>query len=158
MESNVTLRPPIETDIALFFEHMQDREAQQMAAFTSDDPSDRDAHNAHWARIMANERIMIRTIEVSSVVAGYIASFYRGEELEVTYWIDRLYWGKSVTTKALRLFLDNQTDRPMYARVAFDNVASVRVLEKCGFNESRRERGYANARACEIEELVMKLA
>jgi RimJ/RimL family protein N-acetyltransferase len=45
----------------------------------------------------------------------------------------------------------------MHARVAADNHASRRVLEKCGFRVIATERGFAGARAAEIEELVLRL-
>jgi RimJ/RimL family protein N-acetyltransferase len=47
--------------------------------------------------------------------------------------------------------------RPLHARVASDNVASRRVLEKCGFRLIATERGFAEARSGEIEEFVMRL-
>ena len=45
----------------------------------------------------------------------------------------------------------------MNARVASDNVASRRVLEKCGFRVIATDRGFAEARSAEIEELVLRL-
>jgi RimJ/RimL family protein N-acetyltransferase len=47
--------------------------------------------------------------------------------------------------------------RPLHARVAYDNVASRRVLEKCGFRVIRTERSFAEARSGEIEEFVLRL-
>jgi RimJ/RimL family protein N-acetyltransferase len=44
-----------------------------------------------------------------------------------------------------------------YARVAADNVASLRVLENCGFHVIATERSVAEARSAEIEELVLLL-
>jgi len=41
--------------------------------------------------------------------------------------------------------------------VAKDNIASVRVLEKCGFVISGYDQGFANARGEEIEEVIMIL-
>jgi ribosomal-protein-alanine N-acetyltransferase len=38
-----------------------------------------------------------------------------------------------------------------------DNVGSIRVLEKCGFVKVGEERGFANARGMEVEEVVMEL-
>jgi RimJ/RimL family protein N-acetyltransferase len=46
--------------------------------------------------------------------------------------------------------------RAFYTRVAKDNVGSIRVLEKCGFTVRGQEVGFANARAAEIEELVLR--
>jgi RimJ/RimL family protein N-acetyltransferase len=47
--------------------------------------------------------------------------------------------------------------RPIYARVAKDNVASLRVLEKCGFTITGQAKGFANARGEEIEEWILEL-
>ena len=46
---------------------------------------------------------------------------------------------------------------PLHARIAYDNVASHRVLEKCGFRVIATERGFAQARSAEIEEFVLRL-
>ncbi|MGY3201486.1 GNAT family N-acetyltransferase [Streptomyces sp. TE5632] len=43
------------------------------------------------------------------------------------------------------------------ARAAADNTGSVRVLEKCGFEVVGEDRGFANARGAEIDELVLRL-
>jgi RimJ/RimL family protein N-acetyltransferase len=78
-------------------------------------------------------------------------------EREVSYWIGKEYWGRGIATKALTLFLEELKVRPLYARAAKDNVASLRVLAKCGFKVVGEDRGYANARGAEIEEYVLKL-
>jgi RimJ/RimL family protein N-acetyltransferase len=89
-------------------------------------------------------------------VAGTIGSWGGPEEREVTYWIGRSFWGKGIATGALRAFLTVDPARPLHARVASDNVASRRVLEKCGFRVIAHERGFAEARSGEIEELVLR--
>ena len=63
-----------------------------------------------------------------------------------------------VATKALAEFLGHVPVRPLYAPAAKDNVASIRVLTKCGFCVTGEERGFANARGSEIQELVLELA
>jgi RimJ/RimL family protein N-acetyltransferase len=75
---------------------------------------------------------------------------------EVTYWIGRSYWGKGIAT-CLNAFLTVDPSRPLDARVAYDNVASRRVLEKCGFRVIATERSFAQARSAEIEEFVLRL-
>jgi RimJ/RimL family protein N-acetyltransferase len=55
------------------------------------------------------------------------------------------------------LYLEHVSKRPIYARAAKDNVGSIRVLEKCGFTLAGQEKGFANARGKEIEEVVMVL-
>jgi RimJ/RimL family protein N-acetyltransferase len=158
----VSLRAVIPSDLPAIFTHQLDTEACRMAAFTADDPTDRAAFDAHWAKIFASDTVIVRTVVVrgeagAEHVAGHIASFLRGEEREVTYWIGREFWGRGVATWALRLLLEEDGTRPIFGRAAADNKPSIRVLEKCGFVEARRERGFANARGEEIEEVVMRL-
>ena len=47
--------------------------------------------------------------------------------------------------------------RPIYGRAAKDNVASIRVMENCGFRISGYDKGFANARGEEIEEAILEL-
>ena len=47
--------------------------------------------------------------------------------------------------------------RPLYGRAAKSNLGSIRVLEKCGFELVREERGFANAHGEEVDELVFLL-
>ncbi|MDQ3537205.1 MAG: GNAT family N-acetyltransferase, partial [Actinomycetota bacterium] len=42
------------------------------------------------------------------------------------------------------------------ARAAKDNIASIRVLEKCGFTVSGEDRGFANARDAEVDEFIFR--
>ena len=90
-------------------------------------------------------------------VAGTIGSWGESGEREATYWIGRSYWGKGIATDALNAFLAVDRSRPLHAHVASDNVASRRVLEKCGFRVIATERNVAEARSAEIEELVLRL-
>ena len=156
MSLKVTLRDVRDEDLDTFFAHQQDEVAVQMAAFVSEDPSDRGAFDQHWQKIRAHEQIVIRSIEVEDRLVGHICSFVGFGELELTYWIDRADWGRGIATAALASFLEEQTDRPIFARASKDNVGSIRVLEKCGFEHLRDERGFANARGEEIDEVVYR--
>jgi RimJ/RimL family protein N-acetyltransferase len=135
-----------------------DREATYMAAFTARDPTDREAFAAHWDRILADETVMVRTVLLDAQVAGYVLSYETSGRPEVTYWLGKAYWGRGLATRALARFLahENRT-RPIYARVARDNAASRRVLKKCGFKVIGEDRGFANARGQEIDELILEL-
>lgn len=144
-------------DVRFFFEHQLDPIANYMAAFTSSDPTDRDAHAAHWKRILADKTVKKKTILLSGTVAGHIASFDRAGKREVTYWIGTEHWGKGLASAALAAFLKHETKRPLYARAAADNVASIRVLEKNGFSVCGENRGFANAREEEIDEYLLVL-
>jgi RimJ/RimL family protein N-acetyltransferase len=153
----IRLRAPIDSDIPIFFEHQREADAMRMAAFTSKDPNDRGAFDAHWKRVRGDD-VRIRTIEADGEVAGYVASFIRGDVREVSYWLGSAHWGRGIATSALAKFLgEEETRRPLVGRAASDNVASRRVLEKCGFVVDHHERAFANARGEEIEEVVMRL-
>ena len=78
-------------------------------------------------------------------------------EPEITYWIGKDFWGKGIATDALKQFLEIEKTRPIYGRVAFDNLGSKRVLEKCGFEQIGTDKGFANARGKEIVEFIYKL-
>ena len=153
----VDLRPVQDGDLDAFFAFGQEPDAVRQAAFTAPDPTDRAAFDAHWQRIRAHDGVTLRSIDVEGTLVGHIASFVRGDEREVTYWLGQQFWGKGFATMALDAFLDLEPARPLYARVAADNDASLRVLTKCGFTVCRHERGFAEARGEEIDEIVLVL-
>jgi RimJ/RimL family protein N-acetyltransferase len=157
MSSNVILRDVNEDDLPIFFEQQSDTTANYMAAFTAKDPSDKVAFKAHWEKILDDERIIKKTIIFNGQVAGQVSSFEQFGEPEVSYWIGREYWGKGVATRALSQLLDYVNIRPIYARAAKDNIASIRVLEKCGFKICGEDKGFSNARTEEVEEYVFQL-
>ena len=151
------LREVRDEDLAVLFEQWADPVAVHMAAFTAPDHMDWDAFERRWSRLRADETVLAKVIAVDDDVAGTIGSWGDSGEREVTYWIGRSYWGKGIATDALKAFLAIDRSRPLHARVASDNVASRRVLEKCGFRVVATERGFAEARSGEIEELVLRL-
>ncbi|MGW7267672.1 GNAT family N-acetyltransferase [Streptomyces sp. NPDC054842] len=152
----VALRPVHDSDLPVFFRLSNDPESHRMAAFTVRDPADRERFDAHWRRVRASSAV-VRTVLADGDVVGSAAVYGEPGELEVTYWIDRAYWGRGIATAALRALIAAVPERPLHARAAADNAASVRVLEKCGFRETERTHGYAEARAEEIDEVVLVL-
>jgi RimJ/RimL family protein N-acetyltransferase len=151
------LRNTIDNDLPVFFAHQLNPVANQMAAFTAKDPTDNNAFMAHWEKICADEDIMIKTILFENEVAGYVLTHGWFGEPEVSYWIGNAFWGKGIATNALTAFLKLQPIRPLFARVAFDNIGSRRVLEKCGFVVSGKSMWFSNARGKEIEEIILVL-
>ena len=151
------LRDVRDDDLAIFFEHQMDPTASHMVAFTTRDPTDRDVFMAHWAKTHNDEDVKIRTILFDEKVAGYVAQFARLGKPEVCYFLGKEFWGKGIATAALSRFLAGIKIRPLYAGAAKDNIASIRVLEKCGFAIVRQERNFAKARGAKIEEVVLKL-
>jgi len=154
----ITLRDVTDADLPIFFDQQRDLTYNHMAAFTHKDPDDRAAFDAHWKKIRANPEIKNLTIVFEGQVAGHIASFVMGGDREITYGIARHLWGRGLATEALRAFLAVDTDRPLRARAAKDNVGSLRVLAKCGFEVTGEDIGFANARGQEIEEVVLRLS
>lgn len=154
----LSLRPTQAADLPILFEFQTDVEATQMAAFTSPDPFDREAYLTKWTRLIADPTIIARTVVLANgSIAGSVGSYIMHDERQVTYWIDKSRWRQGLATTALLLFLDELKIRPLYARAAFDNNGSMRVLEKCGFVVHAHERGFANARGAEIAEVVFVL-
>lgn len=153
----VTLRDVTESDLTVFFQRQQDPVANQMAAFTAEDPSNWAAFQDHWSRILADEGIMTKAILLDQEVVGHVGTFEQFGEREVTYWIAREHWNKGIATAALSQFLPRIPTRPLHARAAKDNIASRRVLEKCGFAITGEDHGFANARQAETEEFIFTL-
>ncbi len=129
--ANAQLRDVVPDDLPVFFEHQSDLDAARLAAFP---PRDQQSFMAHWRRTLDDDTVLAKAILVDGQVAGNIVSFiYTGQRREVGYWLGRKFWGRSIATRALELFLELEITRPLYAFAAQHNAASIRVLEKCGF-------------------------
>ncbi|MFF1544485.1 GNAT family N-acetyltransferase [Streptomyces sp. NPDC058291] len=152
----IALRRVHDSDLPVFFRQLNDPESLVMAAFTPKDPADRDAFDAHWSRIRASSDVL-RTILADGDVVGSAAVYGLPGEREITYWVDRAYWGRGIATAALSALLAEVRERPLFARAAADNAGSLRVLEKCGFRATARAVGFAHARGRETEEIVLRL-
>lgn len=152
----VAVRPLEDRDLDLIFDQMRDPESVHMAAFTPADPDDRAAFDAHMARVRARPDVTSLAVTCDGELAGHIASFVVDGDTEVTYWIGRQWWGKGVASRALELLLELNPVRPVHARAASDNVASLRVLAKAGFVPVGREISFASARGTEIEETILR--
>jgi [ribosomal protein S5]-alanine N-acetyltransferase len=156
--NNITLTETKEEDLNSFFQFQLDNEAIYQAAFTSKDPNDKTAYMQKHKKLLMDPTINTRTIKVNDEIAGSIAKFVMENEAEITYWIDRKFWGQGIATTALMAFLKIERIRPIYGHTAFDNYGSQRVLEKCGFVKIGMGKGFANARQKEIEEYIYKLS
>jgi RimJ/RimL family protein N-acetyltransferase len=125
-----------------------------MAAFPS---REREAFLAHWSKIMADDSVITKTILYDGQVAGNMVSFVIGGEREVGYWLGKEFWGKGIAAQALVEFLDTIEMRPLYAHVAKHNIASRRVLEKCGFQVIGDDLSFSNMGGKKIEGFILKL-
>jgi RimJ/RimL family protein N-acetyltransferase len=141
----ILLRDVSADDLLILLEQQLDPVATQMAAFPA---RDRKAFMAHWAKIMADSNNILKTILYGDQVAGNIVSWEHNVEREVGYWLGREFWGKGIATQGLTLFLQQVTARPLYAYVAQRNLASIRVLERCGFEKTREQDKEVKLRLC----------
>lgn len=156
--NKITLTKTAEDDLNTLFLFQLDKEAIYLAAFTPKNPNDKTAYIEKYSKHIKDPTINMRTIRINDEIAGSIAKFFIGNDAEITYWIDKKFWGKGIATKALRDFLEIEKIRPIYGRVAFDNFGSQKVLEKCGFLKTGRDKGFSNARQTEVEEYIYKLS
>jgi RimJ/RimL family protein N-acetyltransferase len=134
VKPEILLRDVEPGDLPLFFEHQRDPVAVALVVFRS---RERGEFDQHWEKILANETSLTKTIVADGQVAGHIASFLLDGKREIGYWIDRALWGRGIASATLSAFLRLEQRRPLYAGVARHNLASLRVLQKCGFTISK---------------------
>ncbi|MFF5083072.1 GNAT family N-acetyltransferase [Actinoplanes sp. NPDC000266] len=132
MAEPVTLRPVRTADLETFFEHRREPEAVRRA---NSPAHEHDAFLTHWTeRILADDAVTARTVLAGEKIAGNVLSWWRQDgRREVGYWLGQEFWGRSIGTSALRLFLRIEKTRPLYGTTDVGNLASRRVLERCGF-------------------------
>jgi RimJ/RimL family protein N-acetyltransferase len=154
MTNEVVLSDVKESDLGIFYEQQRDPDAIRMAAFPA---RDREAFMVHWIKILGDESVYKKTILFNGNVAGNIVSFEQFGVRAVGYWLGKEYWGKGIATQALSAFLGHVKERPLYAYVAKHNIASRRVLEKCGFTLYSEDSLFSGASGDVVEEFILKL-
>lgn len=152
-----TLRAFSDSDLDALFVWESDPRAVEMAAFTRADPSDRDAFDAHYERVRSEPSNTLLAIDDDGEFVGTIGSYTLDGKREVTYWIAPARWGQGVASRALRAFLEIESTRPLYGRVAAHNAASAKVLARAGFVEVGSDRGFAPGVGAEIVERIYRL-
>jgi RimJ/RimL family protein N-acetyltransferase len=149
---NVLLRPVTEDDLPALFLIQREPEGYEMAAVPSRDEAE---FYRHWREnVLAKEDVTIRAILFDGEVVGDVGSFILEGRRAVGYWIGKKYWGRGIATAAVAQFVSaHDKRRPLSAYVAVQNVASYRVLQKCGFQQVGN-----SARASDgVEEYRMEL-
>lgn len=154
---HIELRDLDDDDLDAIFEMMRDRAAVEMAAFTAADPDDRGAFDEWMTRHRAAPDVSMFVVTENGGFAGTAALFSVDGDREVTYWIARHAWGRGVATEALRILVSREPERPLFARVATHNAASLAVLNKLGFTEVSRDVDFAPGAGREVEEIVLVL-
>ncbi|MDX6769186.1 MAG: GNAT family N-acetyltransferase [Elusimicrobiota bacterium] len=134
----VTLREVRDEDLPLFYEQHRDPVAVAMAITPV---RERDEFIARWLKNLADPANLTVTIEADGAVAGHACCFPNEGRRWVGYWVDRALWGKGIASAALRLLLEREPTRPLFAETADTNVRSQLVLRNAGFIEVGREPG-----------------
>lgn len=158
LNNSITLTITTEEDLNTFFEFQLNEEANYMAAFTPKNSNDKVAYIKKYTKYMNDPEINMMTIKLNDVIVGSIAKFIQHNEAGITYWTDKKYWGLGIATAALKHLIKIETAMPIHGGVALDNYGSQRVLEKCGFVRTGRDKGFANARQTQIEEYIYKFS
>ena len=154
LSPHVQLRDVEPEDLPTLFQHQLDLEANRMAVANARDER---AFNEHWAEILGDPTVVAKAILVDGCVVGDINCFKLDGQDAVGYWIAREHWGRGIATRALVLLLEELPTRPLHARVARTNVASLRVLEHCGFVVTGYQLTPASDRFPECEEAFLVL-
>lgn len=140
-KKEVSLRRPVISDKVQITELANNRKiADNLRDIFPYPYSEKDA--ADYINICMKEDVPVTfAIEFNGQLAGMIAlvpqdDIYR-KSAEVGYWIGEKFWGKSIATTALELITEYGFKELKFKRIysgVFDyNKASMRVLEKCGY-------------------------
>ena len=95
-----------------------------------------------WIRTGSKQNGAIaRVIEYEGLFVGSVGinpqTGWRDHLGEIGYWVAEDHWGKGIATAALRQMTEfgftTRQFRKLYAPVLSPNIASMRVLEKCGY-------------------------
>jgi RimJ/RimL family protein N-acetyltransferase len=153
--SKIRLRDVTHDDLSRIYELQLDLESNRLAVTI---PRSAVAFDGLWSKVLQDPNITAKAILVDEVLVGHISCFKMDGLDSVGYWIDKAFWGKGIATQALQLLLKEATARPLYAQVATSNVASLRVLQKCGFVVEQVHVAPASDRFPECEVAVLLLA
>lgn len=94
-----------------------------------------------WITTGSKENAIVKAIEFNGVFCGvigvYTQSFEYQHSVEIGYWIAQAFWGKGIASEAVIKFTDFVLSQShitrCYAPVFAENKASMRVLEKAGY-------------------------
>jgi len=156
-DGTVTIRAAALSDTPFLYRIESDPTARRMAAFGAEEPGSLAAYQAGWERMLADTDVVAKVVLWNGKVVGSVVRFPLLQQPSVAVWIDRELWGRGIATRALSLFLREISVRPLFARVAKDNVGSRAVVERCGFKVVGEDRGFARWRGTDLEELVYRL-
>ncbi len=152
---DITLRRTLPGDLAMLCGFQLDPESNRLAGTKPRDPA---AYHAHWEGVLRDAGVTPRVIIADGVLVGSIDKFVRGGADFIGYWIAREHWGRGIATRAVALMIREVGARPLRARVASHNIASLRALERNGFVAVSRAHDAETDRIVAGESISLELA
>ncbi|HVZ94744.1 MAG TPA: GNAT family N-acetyltransferase [Phycisphaerales bacterium] len=158
----VRLRAIEPADLPALYEIQLDPEANALAMVI---PRTWETYEPLMQNVLTNPAVVARAIIGDGALVGSISCFPRveknaaGKDEEqkwIGYWIAREHWGRGAATRALALLLPELEWRPLHARIASTNIASLRVLQRCGFVVTGRHHSPGTERFLECEEIELR--
>lgn len=135
------LRPLTENDAASIAHHANNRNVWRNLRNAFPQPYSKQDALEFIGRINEQPGPPVLAIEVDGLVVGTVGVRLKEDietgSAEVGYWLGEEYWGRGITSEAVKAIVDyalstyelHRLDAWVYAW----NPASARVLEKCGF-------------------------
>ena len=90
----MTLTPTVKEDLETLYLFQLNKEANYLAAFTGPEPLTKEAYIHKYEPFLSNPTIHMCTIKIEDKIVGSIAKYEMENEAEITYWIDREFWGR----------------------------------------------------------------
>ncbi len=103
-EFTITLPKTTIEDLNTLFRYQRDKKANYLAAFTSKDPNDKTAYMEKYSKFLTDATKNTRTIKANGEIVGSIAAFVIENRAEITYWIDRKFWGRESLPPQSKIF------------------------------------------------------
>jgi RimJ/RimL family protein N-acetyltransferase len=155
----IALRDVESADLDTLFDWQRDPESCAVAFVK---PRTREAFDAAWTKVFdgrvdPNSGIRVELILADDIPCGSIGTHMSGSELSVGYLIARPFWNQGIATRALALLLKQLPTRPLHARAAARNTASIKVLLKNGFRITGTKWGDETERYIACEEIIFIL-
>jgi [ribosomal protein S5]-alanine N-acetyltransferase len=137
----ITLRDYIRADINRLVELANNKNVSRYLVDTFPFPYTKpDAE--YWIETGCSENgNIVKVIEYQGEFVGSVGikpqTGWKSHVAEIGYWVAESYWGKGIASSALGMMteiaLEKLQNRKLFAPVFAPNIASMRVLEKCGY-------------------------
>lgn len=142
-----------EADLDPLFEIQRDADSRWMAGFGSKDFDDKEAFLRRMSKIANDNNSIYKVIEYEHQVVGNVGKWVYEAKPELMYEIDKRFRGFGLASAAVREFLLLFEQRPLYAHVTADNLASQAILNKLGFSKYEEVLSFSDIRNMEILEI-----